>query len=118
MLASQIALYSGVSGGFCGSPRGFDSSQAMPAPGARRHWPFQSGYLVSSKADAADIVSTAAAATTAAPIEARKNRMNCLLGFSSRADRASALASAELDLPQEYTDCARPRKGVPNRACP
>jgi hypothetical protein len=45
MLASQTALYSGVSGGAWPRPPGFDGSY-WPPP-MRTHWPFQSGYLLS-----------------------------------------------------------------------
>src|SRR5262252_4709641 len=45
ILASQIALYSGVSGGAWPRPPGFDGSY-WPPP-TRTHWPFQSGYLLS-----------------------------------------------------------------------
>src|SRR5262245_603677 len=45
ILASHIALYSGVSGGAWPRPPGFDGSY-WPPP-MRTHWPFQSGYLLS-----------------------------------------------------------------------
>src|ERR1700693_4480250 len=76
MLASQIARYSGVNGGLCGSPGFFVSSHELTGPGARRHCPDQTRYFVSSKASAAvtDIASVAANGTTIramAPIELR-----------------------------------------------
>src|SRR6266702_2554880 len=44
MLASQIAWYSGVSGGCCPRAGGLAGSYWPPAP-VRTHWPFQSGNL-------------------------------------------------------------------------
>ena len=72
-LTSKILWYSGVSGACWPRPYGLLGScggwPTAPGTGARRHWPFQSGYLVSSQAMAPETETTSATASASAPIE-------------------------------------------------
>src|SRR5579862_6239681 len=79
MLASQIAWYSGVSGGCCAAPPGFEGSHWMPVPRGRLHCACMSGYLDSSCASAAT-GSMSAAASTIAFISSRNNMVFTPLG--------------------------------------
>src|SRR5579883_2700216 len=76
MLASQMAWYSGVSGGFWASPGRLVSSHEFTVPGARFHWPDQSGYLVSSKAAALEIATSIAAVPATATTALRSKVMS------------------------------------------
>src|ERR1700691_1574628 len=73
-LASNFAWYSGVSGAPWPRPNGLPGSWGgwPTAPGTRAlvHWPFQSGYLASSKASA-PVAATITAAAMTAPIMLR-----------------------------------------------
>src|ERR1700722_15142754 len=75
MLASQMAWYSAVNGAFCARPGRLVSSHELTVPGARLHWPDQSGYLVSSNAAAPESVINSAAVSAIAPIELRSEVM-------------------------------------------
>src|SRR5712672_969404 len=78
-LASKRAWYSGVNGGCCAGPQALVGSKTLARPwptptvfafGPRRHWPFKSGYFVSSNAHAPTTVDSSAASsmdTTVAP---------------------------------------------------
>src|SRR3982074_1749193 len=95
MLASQRARYSGVSGGFCARPGRLVSSHEFTVPGARLHWPDQSGYLDSSNAAAlAAVIASAAIAVAArfavAPIVLR----NEIMGFLRRVRSPNAMRVA------------------------
>src|SRR5215475_3472993 len=68
MPACMMAAYSSVSGACCPGPDGLVGSHPPP-PGNRVHWPFQLGYLASSKACAAASVRASAAASAIDPIE-------------------------------------------------
>src|ERR1700730_1295402 len=90
MLASQMARYSDVRGGFCARPGRLVSSHEFTVPGARFHWPDQSGYLDSSNAAVpAAVIANAAIAVAAdfaiAPIALRIEVMGLLRRFRSPA---------------------------------
>src|SRR6202051_3052531 len=64
LVASKMAWYSGVSGAFW-------SRANRPGPPIGRHCPLKSGYLESSQANAAEIVTQSAPKSAIAPIELR-----------------------------------------------
>jgi hypothetical protein len=70
-LASKIAWYYGVNGGCCAAPGGLVGSHWVRSPLGRVHRPDQSGYLVSSNAEAPAMVNARAAATAAPAIRYR-----------------------------------------------
>src|SRR5215468_7576543 len=95
-----MAWYSGVNGAFWSSPSDlFGSNDGLPlspVTGTLVHWPFQSGYLLSSKAqELAEIAATAihiAATSAIEPIEHRWS-MTVLLRDDFSSNRHLALST-------------------------
>src|SRR6516165_11341523 len=97
MLSSWTCRYSGVSGACCAGPHALVGSNLIAWPPRRglmgSHWPFQLGYLASSAACAAPMVTTSAAANANAPVELRYDISILPCGLLDR-DRRNIHAAA------------------------
>src|SRR5260370_16072390 len=101
MLASRIALYSGVSGACCPKPQGlvWSNDGMPPSPGTtkRVHWPLRSGYFVSSNARALPSAS-AETASAAAAVRTSWRGMLVLPSVGAGYDSGGAKAAPRLRL--------------------
>src|ERR1700738_4194222 len=113
MLASQMARYSDVRGGFCARPGRLVSSHEFTVPGARFHWPDQSGYLDSSNAAMPVTVITSTAIAGAASFAIGPIALRIEFMVSSV---ASGRLMCDARCPREYT-LVRRAKEYARRDC-